>query len=176
MSTWGLASTTPLADFAEDPEDLIYKYLGTNWSITTPAHINKLSLFQTVTPADMANRPNPSRAMWIWVQHFDLDTSRNLAGSTIGHHGFIQHNHTFQIHLFSTRLTQGLTFPDLGQLLREVERLIYQYQEGQITQIQQFVSFRVFPVVEAVDWGESWAGTYRVTCNAMAQYQKYSTL
>jgi hypothetical protein len=177
MSTWGLASTTPLQDFEADPEDLIYKYLGTNWSITSPTHINKLSLFQTTTPADMINRPTASnKPVWLWVQHFSLDSGRDLFGSTIGTHGFIQHNHAFQIHLFTTRLSMGLTFPDLGQLIREVERLIYQYQEGQITQIQQFVHFRVFPVVESTDFGEAWAGTYRVTCEATAQYQKLSIL
>ena len=67
MSTWGLASTAPLVDFAEDPEDLVYKYLGANWAITTPSHLTKLALFQTETPASMVNRPEPgNRPIWIW--------------------------------------------------------------------------------------------------------------
>ena len=28
MSTWGLATTAPLADFPEDPEDLSLRYSG----------------------------------------------------------------------------------------------------------------------------------------------------
>jgi hypothetical protein len=173
--SWGLASTVPLVDFAEDPEDLVYKYLGNNWAVTTPAHINKLSLFQTVTAASMVNRPDPgNRPVWIWVQHFDLDSARNLFGSTVGTHGLVQHNHTFNIHLLTTRLTQGLTFPDLGILSREVERLLYQYTAYQIPGIEQFISFRMLPIMEATDMGESFSGTYRVTCQSTAQYHKRS--
>ena len=176
MSTWGLATTAPLSDFPEDPEDLVYRYLGENWTITTPSHLTKLGLFQTETAASMVNRPDPgNRPVWIWVQHFDLDSSRNLFGSTVGTHGLIQHNHTFNIHLMTTRLTQGLTFPDLGIISREVERLIYQYKT-EITGIEQFNSFRMLPIMEATDMGESFAGTYRVTCQALAQYHKRSSV
>ena len=113
MSTWGLASTTPLVDFAEDPEDLVYKYLGANWAITTPSHLTKLALFQTETPASMVNRPEPgNRPIWIWCQHYDLNSERSLFGSTIGKHGLVQHNHTFNIHLLSRRLTQD---PDISR-------------------------------------------------------------
>ena len=175
--SWGLANTIPLQDFAEDPEDLIYRYLGANWSITTPAHLNKMGIFLTTVTNDMVNRPNPgNRPIWLWVSHWDLDSGRNLFGSTIGTRGLIQHNHTFNIHLFSTRLMQGLIFPDLGIIAREIERLLYQYQEGQITQIQHFSSFRMLPIMEASDMGESFAGMYRVTCQTTAQYQKHSTL
>jgi hypothetical protein len=177
-ATFGLASSSPLADFSVDPEDLIYKYLGTNWSITSPTHITKQELFRTTDPAQMLNRPNPGdKSQWLWVRHFQLDSGRDIFGSTMGTKGIIQHNHLFDIHLLSTRLIWGLQFPDLGQMSREIERLIYQYQQGQIEGIQQFTSFRIFPTVEAsVDWGESWAGTYRATCQVLAQYQKYSTL
>ena len=175
MSTWGLASTAPLVDFAEDPEDLVYKYLGANWSITTPTHLNKLSLFQTETTASMVNRPEPgNRPIWIWVQHYDLNSERSLFGSTIGKHGLVQHNHTFNIHLLSRRLTQGLTFPDLGIISRELERLLYQYTAFQIIGIDQFISFRMLPIMEATDMGEAYTGTYRVTCQSTAQYHKRS--
>ena len=45
-ATFGLAGSTPLADFSVDPEDLIYKYLGTNWSISSPTHITKAATLQ----------------------------------------------------------------------------------------------------------------------------------
>ena len=151
MSTFGLASTVPLVDFQEDPEDLIYKYLGANWSITSPSHLTKLALFQIEDPAQMINRPAPgNRPIWLWVAHFDLDSSRDLPGSSIGRTGMIKHNHTFNINLMSTRLTQGLTFPDLGILSREVERLVYQYQHNEIQGINHFDHFRMLPIVEAV--------------------------
>ena len=154
MSTFGLASTVPLVDFQEDPEDLIYKYLGANWSITTPSHLTKLALFQIEDPAQMINRPAPgNRPIWLWVQHFDLDSSRDLPGSSIGRTGMIKHNHTFNINLMSTRLTQGLQFPDLGILSREVERLLYQYQHNEIQGINHFDHFRMLPIVEAVALG-----------------------
>lgn len=176
MSTWGLAGTVPLADFEQDPEDLIYKYIGANWSITSPVHLTKQAIFLTTLSADMQNRPNVNHPIWIWVQHFDLDSGRILTGGTMGTRGLVQHNHTFNIHIFTRRFVQGLLFPDLGLIMREVERLIYQYQEGQIQYIQQFVSFRILPITEASDWGDSWTGIYRATCTATAQYQKRSTL
>jgi hypothetical protein len=176
--TYGLAGSSPLADFSVDPEDLVYKYLGTNWSITSPTHITKQELFRTTDPAQMINRPDPGdKSQWLWVRHFQMQSGRDLFGSTIGTHGMIRHNHLFDIHLLSNRLVWGLTFPDLGQISREVERLIYQCQEGQIEGIQQFNSFTLLPVVEAsVDWGEGWAGTYRATCQVLAIYHKYSSL
>lgn len=176
MSSWGLAGTSPLQDFAEDPEDLIYKYLGGNWSITNPSHLTKAAIFLTTTVGDMQNRPNVNHPIWIWVQHFSLLSNRTLLGGTIGTQGLIQHNHNFNIHIFTRRFVQGLLFPDLGILLREVERLIYQYQEGQMQGIQQFVGFEVTPITEATDWGDSWTGIYRATCVATAQYQKRSSL
>lgn len=177
-ATFGLAGTSPLADFSRDPEDLIYQYLGTNWSILSPVHITKASLFRTMDPAEMINRPDPGdKSQWLWVRHFQLDSGRDIFGSTIGTHGMIRHNHIFDIHLLSTRLVWGMQFPDLGLMSREIERLIYEYQEGMIEGIQQFNNFRLLPVVEAsVDWGEGWAGTYRATCQVLAQYHKYSTL
>ena len=176
--TFGLAGSSPLADFSVDPEDLIYKYLGTNWSITSPTHITKQELFRTIDPAQMINRPDPGdKSTWLWVRHFQNQSGRDLFGSTIGTHGIIRHNHLFDIHLLSTRLVWGLQFPDLGQMSREIERLIYQYQEGQMEGIQQFNSFTLLPTVEAsVDWGEGWAGTYRATCQVLAQYHKISTV
>ena len=178
MSTFGLANTVPLADFSADPEDQIYKYLGTNWTIVTPTHIDKQNLFLTTNPADMRNIPDPgNRPVWIWVRHFQLDSGRNLFGSTIGTKGLIAHQHIFDVNLLTTRLQYGLAFPDLGQLSREVERLTYQYQEFQIEGIQQFNTFRMLPIEEAsATWGEAYAGTYRVTCQITAQYHKYSTV
>lgn len=175
MSTWGLSGTTPLVDFDTDPEDLIYKYIGTNWSLTTPTHINKTGLFQTTDPAQMVNRPSPgNRPVWLWVRHFDLDSARSNINSSLGSNGLIGHFHTFNIELFTQRLTQGLTFPDLGQIAREVERLLYQYRTG-INGIQQFNTFRMMPMVESSDMGEAWAGMYRVTCQTQAKYEKVST-
>ena len=126
----------------------------------------------------MINRPDPGdKSQWLWVRHFQMQSGRDLFGSTIGTHGMIRHDHLFDIHLLSNRLIWGLTFPDLGQISREVERLIYQCQEGQIEGIQQFNSLTLLPVIEAsVDWGEGWAGTYRATCQVLAQYHKYSTV
>jgi hypothetical protein len=175
MSTWGLANTTPLIDFQDDPEDLIYRYLGGNWAITEPTHINKQSLFLTTDPAQMLNRPNPgNQPMWLWVQHFDLDSARNQFNSTVGRNGLIGHFHTFSIHIFTRRLSQGLTFPDLGIIARELERLIYQYT-NQINGIQQFNTFRMLPMVESSDMGEAFTGMYRVTCQTQAKYEKLST-
>lgn len=180
MSTFGLASTVPLVDFQQDPEDLIYRYLGANWSITTPSHLTKLALFQIEDPAQMINRPAPgNRPIWLWVQHFDLDSSRDLPGSSIGRTGMIKHNHTFNINLMSTRLTQGLTFPDLGILSREVERLVYQYQHNEIQGINHFDHFRMLPIVEAAALGGIWysfPGTYLVACQITASYHKVSTV
>ena len=180
MSTWGLASTVPLVDFAQDPEDLIYNYIGANWSITTPTHINKLALFQTEDPVEMINRPQPgNRPIWLWLQHFDLDSSRDLPGSSIGRTGLIKHNHTFNINLMTTRLTQGLTFPDLGILSREVERLLYTYQHNEIPGINHFDHFRMLPIVEAAALGGIWysfPGAYIVACQITAAYHKVSTV
>ena len=157
MSTWGLANTVPLVDFAKDPEDLIYKYLGTNWTITTPSHLTKLALFQTEDPAQMLNRPSPgNRPVWLWCQHFGPRFQSGLPGSSIGRTGMIKHNHTFNINLMTTRLTQGLTFPDLGILSREVERLMYTYQQYEIPGIHQFDHFRMLPIVEATALGGVW--------------------
>ena len=81
MSAFGLSNTVPIVDFAQDPEDLIYKYIGTNWSITTPTHINKLALFQTEDPAQMINRPSPgNRPVWLWVAHLDLGFQQRFTG------------------------------------------------------------------------------------------------
>ena len=180
MSTFGLANTVPLTDFIKDPEDLVYTYLGTNWTITEPSHLTKLALFQTEDPTAMLNRPTPgNRPVWLWVSHFDLDSSRDLPGSTIGRTGLIKHNHTFNINLMTTRLTQALTFPDLGILSREVERLLYQYQYNTIPGINHFDHFRMLPIIEATALGGafySYAGTYIVTCQVTASYHKISTV
>jgi hypothetical protein len=180
MSTFGLANTVPLVDFAQDPEDLVYKYIGANWTITTPSHINKLALFQTEDSAEMINRPSPgNRPVWLWVQHFDLDSARSLPGSSVGRTGMIKHNHTFNINLMSTRLTQGLTFPDLGILSREIERILYTYEQYTIQGIQQFDHFRMLPIVEAAALGGVWysfPGTYLVACQITAAYHKLSTV
>lgn len=177
MSTWGLVNATPLADFPADPEDLIYKYIGTNWTLTTPAHISKSALFQTEDPAQMQNRPQPgNKPVWIWVQHTSLDSARSQLNSSIGRNGLIGHLHVFSIHIFTSRLTQGLIFPELGIMSREVERLIYQYIDGQIPGIQQFNTFVMLPMTESSDMGETFNGMYRVTCQTQAKYEKVSTL
>jgi hypothetical protein len=180
MSTWGLSNTVPLTDFQKDPEDLIYTYLGTNWTITTPSHLTKLALFQTEDPAAMLNRPSPgNRPVWLWLQHMDLDSSRDLPGSSIGRTGMIKHNHTFNINLMTSRVTQGLTFPDLGILSREVERLLYTYVQHTIPGIHDFDHFRMLPIIEATALGGAWysfAGTYIVACQIIAHYHKVTTV
>lgn len=174
--TWGLVGTSPFADFSEDLEDLIYRYIGTNWSITTPSHLTKQELFQTTNPAQMINRPDPgNKPVWLWVSQFELETGRELLGSTIGKHGQIPHLHTFNLNLMSMRLRQGLTFPDMGLLSRELERLMYSYNNGDITGIDHFDHFQMLQMVEASTLGpgwESYSGTFIATCRITAHYWK----
>ena len=79
----------------------------------------------------------------------------------------------------TTRLTQGLTFPDLGILSREVERILYIYTQHTIPGIHHFDHFRMLPIVEAAALGGAWyafAGTYLVSCQITAHYHKISTI
>lgn len=175
-ATWGVVGTSPFQDYDVDLEDLVYKYIGTNWSITTPSHLNKETIFMTTDPAQMKNRPDPgNKQTWLWVAQFDLDTGRELPGSTIGKHGHIPHFHTLNLNLMSMRLSQGLLFPDMGIMARELERLMYQYNKGDILGIDHFDHFKMLQMVEASTLGpgwESYAGTFIATCRITAHYWK----
>jgi hypothetical protein len=175
MSTWGVVDTSPFQDIA-DYEDLIYKYLGTNWSITSPTHLNKLTLFQTTDPAQMINRPDPgNKQSWLWVGSGRLDTGYELPGALLGKHGHIPHFHTFIFNIMTTRLVYGLTFPDLGIIGREIERLIYQYDKNTIPGIDHFDRFTGESPIEATLLGPqflAYAGTFIQQYSATAHYWK----
>ena len=175
MATFGVVGTSPFADFQFDLEDTIYKYVGDNWSITTPSHLTKAALFLTTDPAQMENRPDPgNKPVWIWVKHFGLDTGRELVGSTIGQLGHIPHYHTFYIHLMTTRLTYGMLSPDMGIMSRELERIFYLYDPFTIPGIDHFDHFAQDEMVEAVavPGFEAYAGMYLARCRITAHYYK----
>src|SRR5262245_2238212 len=173
--TWGVVDTSPFAD-PGDYEDLIYQYMGDNWSITSPSHLDKVTLFQTTNPSQMINRPDPgNKQTWFWVSSGTLETGRELPGSLIGKHGHIPHFHTFIFNIMTTRLVYGLTFPDLGIITREIERLVYQYDKNMITGIDHFDRFMSSAPLEATLVGPqfvAYAGTYIQQCSAIAHYFK----
>ena len=186
MSTWGIVGTgSPLQDLsASDYEDLIYKDIGDKWSLTTPAYnvdLTKAKIFATTTKADMVNRPQRFLGpIWIWVQHQRSTSARTDTGSTLGKTGYIAHESTYRIHIFLKRLTApALTFPELGQIAREIERILYQYPQSnppEITGLQHFDNFIEESVSEVTNMGEGFGGVYRKICQVDAYYWKASTI
>lgn len=180
-ATFGLVGTNPFTDFtSDDLEDLIYKHIGDNWSLTTPSDLTKAVVFNTTTKADMINRPFPFKQnYWLWVQ-FDRETaSRTDRGSTLSRTGYILHYSRFLIKLYGRRLTKpSLTFPELGQMQREVARILWQYPlvENDIPGVQHFDNWEARNVDETNELGGSMGGTYRKTCAIDAIYWKASTI
>jgi hypothetical protein len=176
--TFGLSGTTPFADYnPAGIADLIYKYFGQNWSITTPATIDKMAIFLSTNPAQMVNRPNPgNRSLWLWVQHAILDSGRTIPGSTFGRRGDIMHNHVFNVHLMMWRAPQGMTFPELDIMSGEIERLVYQFHLAPIPGIERLDRFMLMGTEEATTLGEAFSGMYKQTCQVTANYWKTSTV
>ena len=180
-ATYGLVGTSPFTDFGTtDLEDHIFRYLGNNWSITSPADINKVSIFRTATQADMINEPfRGLRPHWIWVQHFRTIANRTDRGSSMGSTGYIQHQSTFVIHLFAFRMKSALTFPELGLMAQEVEKILFQYPQGSqfpIPGVRHFDNWAMENVREVNNMGDAFAGTYEIICMIDCFYHKSSTI
>lgn len=183
-ATFGIIGTDPFTDLTNDDyEDLIYRYIGNNWAITTPTELNKVSMFRTATQADMINEPfRGLRPYWIWVQHIRTVASRSRgapAASTLGRAGHIGHQSTFAIHLFAFRMKSTLTFPELGQISREVARILWQYPVGSqfpIPGILHFDNFNMENIREVDNMGDAFAGVYEIITTWDAFYHKMSTI
>jgi hypothetical protein len=175
--TFGVSGTLPFADYSPTQvADLLYKYFGTNWSITTPATINKAAVFLTTDPAQMKNRPDPgSRSLWLWVQHNLLDSGKDILGSGLGYTGNIPVRHTFNIHFMMSRLPQGMTFPELDLMAGEIMRLTFQYHLAPIQGITSLSHFTLMQGEEATTLGQAYSGMYKMSAIIMAVYEKLST-
>jgi hypothetical protein len=182
-ATYGLVGTSPFADFGTtELEDHIYHYLGNNWSITDPPHpeLTKVKIFRTATQADMTNEPGRGmHPYWIWVQHLRTTASRTDRGSSMGSTGYTAHTSTFIVHLFAYRLKSSLTFPELGLMAQEVQRILFQYPQGSqfpIPGVLHFDNWVMENVREVNNMGDAFAGVYEIICTIDAFYHKASTI
>ena len=165
----------------DDLEDLIYKDIGDKWTLT--GDLTKAKVFGTTVKADMVNRPNFNQPHWIWVKHRRTSAARNnstandFKSATLGSKGNITYQSTFEISIFNRRLIKpALTFPELGQMAREVERIIWEYPTNQtlpeIHGVQFFDNWIQESINEATNLGEGFAGTYRLVITIDALYTK----
>lgn len=185
MSTFGLVGTSPLSDFTtDDLEDLIYKDIGIKWTLT--GDLSQSNVFGTTIQSEMVNRPNQYRPAWIWIQHRRTESSRTteahqgFLGGSLGKTGYIAYSSTFYVRIFFKRLTASLTFPQLGQMAREVERILYQYPQSnpeEIPGVRHFDNWIMENINEATtDLGEALRGWYQIICTIDAFYQKHSII
>jgi len=175
--TFGVSGTSPFADYSPTQiADLIYKYIGTNWSITSPATINKQAIFLTTDPALMKNRPEPgNNSLWLWVQHEFLNSGKDMPKSGLGGTGNIPVIHTLNIHFMMNRTPQGMTFPELDLMAGEVMRLTFQYHLAPIQGILGMSHFILMRAEEATTLGASYSGMYKMTAQINVNYEKIST-
>ena len=163
-----------------DLEDLIYRDLGNRWSLTTPTFnddLTKVKLFTTTVQADMINEARPNRPVWIWVQHRRTSAARTTQtpqGSFMGQKGYILHQSTFSIHCYLRRLTaRALTFPELGQISREIEKLLFEYVHSpSIPGIQYFDNWTMENRGEVTNEGDLGGRLYHLECGIDAIYWK----
>jgi hypothetical protein len=183
MSTYGLVGSAPFADFGTtDLEDHIYRYIGDKWSLADPPYpdLTKVKIFRTAVKADMINEPfRHQHPYWIWVQHLRTTASRTARGSSMGATGYTEQQSTFIIHLFAFRMKPTLTFPELGLMAQEVQKILFQYPQGSqfpIPGILHFDNWVMENAREVNNLGESFAGVYEITCGIDAFYHKASTI
>lgn len=168
--TWGLQGSSPFADFGDTPlTDRLYNYLRAKWTLTGMlAQAN----FSTT------NRLNPGTAKpWMWVQHINTDSARAKEDSTIGSRGVIKHLTVLRIHFFMKRPRDATTYPEFDRMVQEAERIIYQYYtDPSILGVYELDHFVVGEAVESSrDFGRSFQGVFRVSCDVEAHYHKIST-
>ncbi len=173
-STWGIVGTDPVVNFSnKDLEDRILRYIADNWVLVEdvpnqiPVDLTKDNLFDlNATNKPLAvNEPFKfDQNYWIWVEARRERASRSDEGSTLGLTGWIKHVGVFWIHLYARRFERQLSFPELGILQEEVERILFQYTiTRQVNKIPGVIQFDNWDAGPVLDQGER---------DAMFLYQK----
>ena len=147
MSTYGVAGTTPFDEFDTDIEDIVVDYLFDEWSLSEPPAI------PTPTPAQLRKPYKPAlphaagqdlnffpgfprRSAPYEILCIQTDTIPSEPDNS-------QHSWkmttTLEITMTAVRITNDNIDPELGNMEREVERIINQYRPYEIEGISNMM-------------------------------------
>jgi|SRR5262245_57377751 len=160
---WGVIGSVPFSDYTDnDLEDLIFTHIKGQWSLTGDLAMAVIS---------DENRPYPfNQAYWLWVQSSILMANKINIGLTNVDWAF---THTIKFHIYSRRLEPSIIFPELGQMVREVHRILALYQPQQILGIESFDRWSVGEAAEIITaTGETFQKTFEVIPQIDAFYSK----
>lgn len=134
--TYGVGGTTPFEDFTSDIEDIIVQYLYDEWSITTPRKPVKPAL-PHAAGQDLNFFPGfPRRSAPYEVLCIQTDTMSMEPDNS-------QHSWKFmtslEITMVAVRITNDNIDPELGNMEREIERIINQYRPYEIEGIANLI-------------------------------------
>jgi len=135
--SYGVAGTSPFGDFAVDLENIVIEYIFNEWSYTSPSQIAK-PIAQHGEVQDIEFRPGFDRGTPSF-QVLCIQTSTEVLETSNAERSW-----HFLTHLEITVITNIMddidnVKPELGQMEREVQRILNQYKYGDIEGIDRMV-------------------------------------
>ena len=133
MSTYQVPGLS--ADFTTDFEDLVLSYLFTKWSISGANKPQKGLTAQDVS-ADLRFKPGfPDNLKPYEINCLRTETAVAQRNDPYSWHLFT----TVEVRLTATRLSKDNVDPELGNMEREVQRIINSYPQNDINGIQDII-------------------------------------
>lgn len=164
------------ADFTTDFEDLLLSYIFAEWSISDPAK----GVTMQDTASSLRFRPGfPDNLKPYEINALTTNTTISQRTDPQSWNFFT----TVEIRTTVQRIARDNIDPQLGNMEREVQRIINQYQSNEITGIQDLIyvsssrDYRGIHTTAATTTAGTWSlSRWSATTNVNLSYHKTSTI
>lgn len=134
--TYGVGGTSPFGEFTTDIEDIIIDYLFDEWSIVAPNKPVKPALVHAANQDLNFFAGFPRRSAPYEVLCIQTDTT--VSEPDVSRHSW-KMTTTVEITITATRISNDNVDVELGNMEREIERILNQYQPYEIAGISDMM-------------------------------------